>query len=133
VGVGHACCGGQDGEEVRFTSITFFVGMDAVRGFAGDTADVAVVEDEARKALSRWDSHVVHHEVAVVRQVAAKAWSVADQAAPNHAGHLAQFGQHYREVSGSEGRLRAVDRAADLCEQLVPNRDTPPPITTIPG
>jgi heme-degrading monooxygenase HmoA len=55
----------EDGDEVRFTSITFFTGMDAVRGFAGDEPDVAVLEDDARRALSHWDERVMHHEVAV--------------------------------------------------------------------
>lgn len=56
---------GQDGDEVRFTSITFFTDMTAVRAFAGADPAVAVVEEAARRALSRWDPHVVHHEVVV--------------------------------------------------------------------
>jgi heme-degrading monooxygenase HmoA len=54
-----------DGEEVEFTSITFFADLDAVRGFAGDSYEEAVVEEKARRALSRWDDHVSHAEVAV--------------------------------------------------------------------
>jgi hypothetical protein len=46
------------------TSITFFTGLDAVCGFAGDDYEQAVVEDAARQALSRWDERVSHHEVA---------------------------------------------------------------------
>jgi len=52
-----------DGQEVMFTSITFFTGLDAVRSFAGDDYEHAVVEDIARQALSRWDERVSHHEV----------------------------------------------------------------------
>jgi hypothetical protein len=48
-----------------FTSITWFTGVDAVRGFAGDDYEQAVVEETARQALSRWDERVSHHEVAV--------------------------------------------------------------------
>jgi|SRR5215470_4470538 len=55
----------DDGEYVMFTSITFFTSMDAVRGFAGDDYEQAVIEDAARRALSRWDERVCHHEVAV--------------------------------------------------------------------
>ena len=51
--------------EVVFTSITWFADLDAVRGFAGDDYERAVVEDAARAALSRWDDRVSHHEVAV--------------------------------------------------------------------
>ena len=53
----------QDGQEVMFTSITFFASLDAIRGFAGDDYEVAVVEEGARRALSRWDERVSHHEV----------------------------------------------------------------------
>jgi heme-degrading monooxygenase HmoA len=55
----------QDGDEVLFTSVTFFTSMDAVRAFAGQNHEQAVVEDTARRALTRWDQHVVHHEVTV--------------------------------------------------------------------
>jgi heme-degrading monooxygenase HmoA len=54
----------EDGREVMFTSITFFTSLDAIRGFAGDDYEVAVVEEAARRALSRWDERVSHHEVA---------------------------------------------------------------------
>jgi heme-degrading monooxygenase HmoA len=54
----------DQGQETLFTSITFFTSLDAVRGFAGDDYEQAVVEDTARQALSRWDEQVSHHEVA---------------------------------------------------------------------
>jgi hypothetical protein len=53
----------EDSREVMFTSITFFAGLDAVRGFAGDDYQQAIVEDAARHALSRWDERVSYHEV----------------------------------------------------------------------
>lgn len=55
----------RDGGEVHFTSITLFASLDAVKGFAGDGYETAVIEDAARAALVRWDEHVSHHEVAV--------------------------------------------------------------------
>jgi heme-degrading monooxygenase HmoA len=55
----------DDGGEVTFTSITWFTDLDAVRDFAGDDYEQAVVEEAARAALSHWDDRVVHHEVAV--------------------------------------------------------------------
>ena len=48
-----------------FTSITYFVSMDAVRAFAGDDYEQAVVEDAARRALIRWDDWVTHHNVVI--------------------------------------------------------------------
>ncbi len=55
----------QDDDDVLFTSITFFTSMDAVRAFAGANPEQAVVEDTARRALTRWDHHVTHHDIAV--------------------------------------------------------------------
>jgi heme-degrading monooxygenase HmoA len=55
----------DDGQEVMFTSITYFTSVDAVRAFAGDDYQQAVVEETARQALSRWEQRVSHHEVAV--------------------------------------------------------------------
>jgi len=53
----------EDGQEVMFTSITFFTDLDAIRGFAGNDYEVAVVEEAARRALTRWDERVSHHDV----------------------------------------------------------------------
>ena len=54
-----------DGDRVVFTSITFFDGLEAVRGFAGENYEHAVVEEAARQALLGWDERVTHHEVDV--------------------------------------------------------------------
>jgi heme-degrading monooxygenase HmoA len=54
-----------EGNEVAFTSITFFTSMHAVRAFAGEQPGHAVVEPAARALLSHWDDEVTHHEVAV--------------------------------------------------------------------
>jgi hypothetical protein len=53
----------EDDQEVMFTSITFFTSLDAVRGFAGDDYEAALVEEAGRLALSHWDERVSHHEV----------------------------------------------------------------------
>jgi heme-degrading monooxygenase HmoA len=55
----------DNGQEVMFTSITCFTTLDAVRAFAGDDYEQAVVEEPARQALSRWEQRVSHHEVAI--------------------------------------------------------------------
>ena len=55
----------EDGHEVMFTSVTFFASIAAIRGFAGEDYEQAVVEETARRALSRWDERVSHHDVAV--------------------------------------------------------------------
>ena len=45
--------------------VTFWQAMDAVRRFAGEPPDRAVVEPEARALLVGFDERVVHHEVAL--------------------------------------------------------------------
>lgn len=54
----------DEGEGVQFTSITWFADLAAVRGFAGDDYEQAVIEDAARAVFSRWDERVTHHDVA---------------------------------------------------------------------
>ena len=49
----------------RIHLLTWFTDLDAVLGFAGDDYELAVVEEAARVALSRWDERVTHHQVAV--------------------------------------------------------------------
>ena len=41
------------------------IDLDAVRAFAGDDYEQAIVEADARRVLSRWDQRVSHHEVAI--------------------------------------------------------------------
>jgi heme-degrading monooxygenase HmoA len=55
------------GDEVEFITLTFFASMDAVRAFAGQDHEVAVVPAEARRLLSRFDERSVHYEVVVGR------------------------------------------------------------------
>ncbi|MBG0562380.1 antibiotic biosynthesis monooxygenase family protein [Actinoplanes aureus] len=55
----------DDGDEVLFTSITFFASMDDVRAFAGEDHERAVVEQAARRSLTRWDERVIHDHVSL--------------------------------------------------------------------
>ncbi len=50
-------------EGVEFTTLTFFESMDAVRAFAGEEYEVAVVPPEARQLLTGFDERSAHHEV----------------------------------------------------------------------
>jgi hypothetical protein len=45
-------------------SLTFFDDLDAVRAFAGSDYETAVVADQAREILVRFDDHVGHYEAA---------------------------------------------------------------------
>jgi heme-degrading monooxygenase HmoA len=57
----------EDGEEIAFVTITRFESLDAVRAFAGDDYEQAVVEPEARQLLSRFDERSEHYEVTIDR------------------------------------------------------------------
>lgn len=52
------------GEDVEFVAVTLWESLDAIRTFAGDTIDRAVVEPEARAVLSSFDDVVRHFELA---------------------------------------------------------------------
>jgi len=53
------------GEETEFVSLTLFDDLDAVRGFAGPDYETAVVAEEAREVLIRFDERVRHYETAL--------------------------------------------------------------------
>jgi heme-degrading monooxygenase HmoA len=56
------------GGEVEFVTIMSFDSLDAVREFAGEDYEVAVVPEEARAVLSRFDSRSQHYEVRAERK-----------------------------------------------------------------
>ena len=57
----------QDGDEIAFITITRFESLESVRTFAGDDYEAAVVEPEARRLLSRFDSLSEHYEIVIAR------------------------------------------------------------------
>jgi heme-degrading monooxygenase HmoA len=52
-----------DGTDIELTVMTLWTSMNAVRAFAGDNPQVAVVEGRAREVLSTFDEVVTHHDV----------------------------------------------------------------------
>ena len=48
---------------VEFLAVTLWDSMDAIKRFAGTNPDVAVIEPEAKAALSAFDDFVHHYEV----------------------------------------------------------------------
>ena len=54
----------EDGKQVEFIAVTLWDSLAAIRGFAGDAIDRAVVEPEARAVLSGFDDVVRHFELA---------------------------------------------------------------------
>ena len=51
------------GDEVEFVTIMWFDSLEAVRTFAGEDYEVAVVPPKARALLSRFDARSQHYEV----------------------------------------------------------------------
>jgi antibiotic biosynthesis monooxygenase (ABM) superfamily enzyme len=55
------------GDEVEFITLTRFDSLDAVRAFAGDDYERAVIVDEAHRLLSRFDERSAHYETVLER------------------------------------------------------------------
>jgi heme-degrading monooxygenase HmoA len=53
----------EEGGGVEFLVMTLWESMDAIRRFAGEHPERAVVEPEARAVLSDYDDFVRHYEV----------------------------------------------------------------------
>ena len=51
------------GDEVEFVTVMWFDALEAVRAFAGEDYEAAVVPPKARALLSRFDSRSQHYEV----------------------------------------------------------------------
>jgi heme-degrading monooxygenase HmoA len=50
-------------EGAEFVTLTIFDSMDAVRRFAGEDVESAVVPEEARRLLARFDRRSVHYTI----------------------------------------------------------------------
>lgn len=53
----------ETNHEVEFVTIMTFESLDAVREFAGEDYETAVVPGKARKLLSRFDERSQHYEI----------------------------------------------------------------------
>src|SRR5262245_13725161 len=51
--------------EVEFVTLTLWDSVDAVREFAGEDYEAAVVPPEAQRLLSRFDERSVHYETLI--------------------------------------------------------------------
>lgn len=59
------------GDEVEFVTLMYFTSLDAIRAFAGETYDVAVVPPSARALLKRFDERSAHYDTLVPPPAAA--------------------------------------------------------------
>jgi heme-degrading monooxygenase HmoA len=51
------------GDEVEFITLMYFTSLEAIRAFAGEDYETAVVPPAARAVLSRFDARSAHYEV----------------------------------------------------------------------
>jgi heme-degrading monooxygenase HmoA len=56
---------GDGGDQVELQVITLWASLDAIRDFAGEDLETAVVEPEARAVLAAYSRTVTHHDVVV--------------------------------------------------------------------
>ena len=52
------------GGRAEFLAVTFWDSLDAIRAFAGNDPEIAVVEPEAQAVLAEFDDFARHYEVA---------------------------------------------------------------------
>jgi heme-degrading monooxygenase HmoA len=60
------------GDDVEFVTVMEFESLEAVRAFAGEDYEAAVVPPKARAVLSRFDARSQHYEVRIPRQTFAE-------------------------------------------------------------
>jgi heme-degrading monooxygenase HmoA len=51
------------GREVEFITIILWDSLDDVRAIAGDDYETAVIPEERKRVLTRWDIEAAHYEV----------------------------------------------------------------------
>jgi hypothetical protein len=90
----------DDGDLVQFTTQMWFLSLDAVKAFAGDEYERAVIHPEGARLLKEWDERSVHHEVRSIlgapsrgRTSAMTELLAAPGPAPDRADKMQLFGQ----------------------------------------
>jgi heme-degrading monooxygenase HmoA len=53
----------EHGAEVEFLTLMLWDSLDALRAVAGEDYEVAIVPEERRKVLSRWDERSQHYQI----------------------------------------------------------------------
>jgi len=60
------------GAEVEFITIILWESLDAIRAVAGNDYETAVIPEERRKYLARYDAKAFHYEVTSTQGIAAR-------------------------------------------------------------
>jgi antibiotic biosynthesis monooxygenase (ABM) superfamily enzyme len=56
--------------EVEFITILLFDSIESIRAIAGENYEIAILPEQRRKHLVRWDEKAVHYEVAATHGLA---------------------------------------------------------------
>lgn len=59
----------QVGDEIEFLAVTMWDSLDAIKRFAGDNIETAIVEPAARKVLCEFDEFSTHFEIVYSKAV----------------------------------------------------------------
>jgi heme-degrading monooxygenase HmoA len=60
-----------DGDEIEFLTVMFWDSIESVRAVAGPDYESAIVPEERRKYLTRWDAKSAHYEIAAAHRIEA--------------------------------------------------------------
>jgi antibiotic biosynthesis monooxygenase (ABM) superfamily enzyme len=63
----------EAGDEIEFVTIMLCDSIDAIRAVAGKDYETAVIPEERRKYLSRYDAKSVHYQIASMHKPAERA------------------------------------------------------------
>ena len=55
------------GDEVEFITIILWDSLDDIRAVAGANYEAAVIPDERKRVLSRWDATAAHYDVKAIQ------------------------------------------------------------------
>ena len=59
----------EAGDEIEFVTIMLWDSIDAIRAVTGADYETAVIPEERRKYLSRYDAKSLHYEIASIHKV----------------------------------------------------------------
>ena len=57
----------DSGDEVEFMVMTIFESLSAVKDFAGEDYEIAVISPEAKQVLTRFEERAAHYEIVVAK------------------------------------------------------------------
>jgi len=58
-------------DEVEFMALTIFESLSAVKDFAGEDYETAVISPEAKQVLKRFEERATHYEIVIAKNVRA--------------------------------------------------------------